>query len=260
MDLPSPTRTDVTDPADRSVTALSSILADAEGRMFAVIAQQRAWDEEADALQPPSEYAVDAYSPTGEFLAAGVVSDLWSYAQGDYVYGTRPDDNDETVVVRYRLTTVNGQLSLQRSADAPAPESGHVLHRATMRTPFVAPAPTTVQTIGFLLAAVVLASAACSSQAELEFADWTFDVPQGTPVHGYLVWTYFAYDPDRSTARQVAVHSTFAPPRRWASSLRRWASPPRRAGQWTSTGRTALTSPAAMCLPHGRPRCARGRS
>jgi len=46
-------------------------------------------------------------------------------------------------------------------------------------------ARTTVQTIGFLLAAVVLASAACSSQAELEFADWTFDVPEGTPVHGY---------------------------------------------------------------------------
>lgn len=89
-------------------TALSSIVADAQGRMFAVITQQRAWDEEADAPQPLSEYAVDAYSPTGEFLAAGAVPHLWSYAEGDYVYGTRPDDNDETVVVRYRLL-VNGQ-------------------------------------------------------------------------------------------------------------------------------------------------------
>lgn len=43
----------------------------------------------------------------------------------------------------------------------------------------------TIQTVGFLLVAAVLASAACSSEAELEFVDWTFEVPEGTPVHGY---------------------------------------------------------------------------
>lgn len=88
--------------------ALSSLASDGQGRLFAIIAPQMAWDEENETTQRPEEYLVDAYDPAGEFLAAGVVPYLWSYARGDYVYGTRPDANDEMVVVRYRLM-VNGQ-------------------------------------------------------------------------------------------------------------------------------------------------------
>jgi hypothetical protein len=38
-----------------------------------------------------------------------------------------------------------------------------------------------------ILAAVLVLGTtfACSSEPELEFADWTFDVPESTPVHGY---------------------------------------------------------------------------
>ena len=59
-------------------------------------------------LEPPESWPVDVYSPDGGHIASGTVPYRWSYARGDYVYGTRPDDNDETVVVRYRLL-VNGQ-------------------------------------------------------------------------------------------------------------------------------------------------------
>jgi len=87
-------------------TALAGVNTDGRGRVFAIIAPMPTAD--SDGTRPPSEYPVDAYSADGERLAAGVVPYVWSYALGDYVYGTRPDDNDETVVVRYRLL-VNGQ-------------------------------------------------------------------------------------------------------------------------------------------------------
>jgi len=86
--------------------ALLGVRTDGRGRMFTVISPVPNFDN--DGSQPPTEYPLDAYSPDGELLAAGVVPYLWTSAQGDYVYGTRPDENDETVVVRYRLL-VNGQ-------------------------------------------------------------------------------------------------------------------------------------------------------
>ncbi|HEX9735445.1 MAG TPA: hypothetical protein VGG06_26040 [Thermoanaerobaculia bacterium] len=56
-----------------------------------------------DPGQPRDEWAVDVYTPAGDFIGAGVVPYRWSWAQGDFVYGTRPNELDETVVVRYRL-------------------------------------------------------------------------------------------------------------------------------------------------------------
>lgn len=82
-------------------SALVGISTDGAGRVFAFIAPLPTADN--DGSQPPDEWPVDAYSPGGEFLGAGVVANRWSYAHGDFVYGTRPDDNDENVVVRYRL-------------------------------------------------------------------------------------------------------------------------------------------------------------
>ncbi|MGD8328017.1 MAG: 6-bladed beta-propeller [Acidobacteriota bacterium] len=87
-------------------TALAGVNTDGHGRLFAIIAPMP--NADSDGTRPPSEYPVDAYSADGERLAAGVVPYVWSFAVGDYVYGIRPDDNEEMVVVRYRLL-VNGQ-------------------------------------------------------------------------------------------------------------------------------------------------------
>jgi hypothetical protein len=48
---------------------------------------------------------VDVYSPDGELLFAGMISDRsWLAAQGEYIYGVETDsDTKEQVVVRYRL-------------------------------------------------------------------------------------------------------------------------------------------------------------
>jgi len=53
---------------------------------------------------PPAPRMVDVYSPEGEFLAAGLVDHVWTYARGDYVYGLRTNERDEQIAVRYRLT------------------------------------------------------------------------------------------------------------------------------------------------------------
>lgn len=77
--------------------ALAALLTDGAGRLHAVIYP------DGMGMEPPDEWPVDVYSPTGERIASGTIPYRWSYARGDYVYGTRPDDDDETVVVRYRL-------------------------------------------------------------------------------------------------------------------------------------------------------------
>jgi len=82
--------------------AIQYLRSDAAGRLYVFPAVQAVSEER------PDEYPVDVYSPDGEFIAAGVVPMVWIYAQGEHVYGVRPDDNDEMVAVRYRLV-VNGQ-------------------------------------------------------------------------------------------------------------------------------------------------------
>ena len=82
--------------------ALRTLLTDDSGRLYVFPAVPQ------EGEQRPETLPVDVYSAEGEFLAAGIVPNTWRYARGEYVYGTRPDGNDELVVVRYRLS-VNGQ-------------------------------------------------------------------------------------------------------------------------------------------------------
>jgi hypothetical protein len=82
--------------------ALIGLSSDGAGRLYTFI---NPGEVDPDA---PRRWPVDVYSPEGEYLASGTVPYRWSYARGDYVYGTRTSDDDETVVVRYRLL-VNGQ-------------------------------------------------------------------------------------------------------------------------------------------------------
>jgi len=79
-------------------TALASIQSDGAGRLFVFPSPA-----EGVGMEPPDEWPVDVYSPSGDFIAAGKVPYRWTYAAGDHVYGTRTDENEETVVVRYRL-------------------------------------------------------------------------------------------------------------------------------------------------------------
>jgi hypothetical protein len=82
--------------------AVSAVRTDGAGRLFVFLAIPRESEE------PPELQPVDVYSPEGEFLVAGAVPNVWTYARGEHVYATRPDDNDEMEVVRYRLM-VNAQ-------------------------------------------------------------------------------------------------------------------------------------------------------
>ena len=77
--------------------AVQSLATDDAGRLFVFLLTELPGEE------PPDEVPVDVFSPDGEFLAAGIVPSAWSYARGDYVYGIRPDEFDEMVVVRYRV-------------------------------------------------------------------------------------------------------------------------------------------------------------
>lgn len=58
---------------------------------------------ESETAGSPATYFVDVYSTDGEFIAADTISNLWSAAQGEFVYGFRVDNSGETEVVRYRL-------------------------------------------------------------------------------------------------------------------------------------------------------------
>ncbi len=79
-------------------TAVSMLGSDGAGRLYVFLTPDASLGTE-----PPDSWPVDVYSADGEPLAAGEVPALWSYARGDYVYGTRPDENEETAVVRYRV-------------------------------------------------------------------------------------------------------------------------------------------------------------
>jgi len=78
-------------------SGLSTFSTDGAGRLY--VFPQVAYEGE----EPPEIRPVDVYSPAGDLLAAGLVSDRWTYALGDYVYGLRADELDEMVVVRYRI-------------------------------------------------------------------------------------------------------------------------------------------------------------
>jgi hypothetical protein len=77
--------------------AITTVLTDDAGRLYVF----PGIPAEKEGL--PESRPVDVFSPRGEFLAAGIVPATWRYARGEYVYGTRPDENEENVVVRYRL-------------------------------------------------------------------------------------------------------------------------------------------------------------
>ena len=81
---------------------MASIHSDGEGRLY-VFPQMPIESEE-----PPTSRPVDVYSPSGEFLAAGLVPNNWTYGTGEYVYGVRTNDVDELDVVRYRIV-LNGR-------------------------------------------------------------------------------------------------------------------------------------------------------
>lgn len=83
-------------------SAVSTMRSDGRGRLYVFPTVPQESEE------PPDSRPVDVYSSEGEFLAAGRVPYVWRYARGEYVYGSRPDENDESLVVRWRLT-VNGQ-------------------------------------------------------------------------------------------------------------------------------------------------------
>jgi hypothetical protein len=78
-------------------TALGALSTDGAGRLYVFPTP------DAVSTDPPETWPVDVYSPAGDFVTAGTIPFRWSYALGNYVYGTRPDENDEIVVVRYRL-------------------------------------------------------------------------------------------------------------------------------------------------------------
>ena len=77
--------------------ALHSVSTDGDGRVYVFPAT------EAFTQVRPAERPVDVYSPSGEFIAAGVVPNTWLYALGDFVYGLRPNEVEEFEVVRYRI-------------------------------------------------------------------------------------------------------------------------------------------------------------
>lgn len=54
---------------------------------------------------PPTEYAVDVYSPDGELLSNAVIDTMgWSAALGEHVYSRGLDpETDNEVIRRYRL-------------------------------------------------------------------------------------------------------------------------------------------------------------
>ncbi len=78
-------------------TAVATLSTDGAGRLYVFPTP------EATSMDPPDTWPVDVYSPSGDFIAAGTVPHRWTYALGAYVYGIRPDENEEMVVVRYRL-------------------------------------------------------------------------------------------------------------------------------------------------------------
>jgi len=82
--------------------AVSAVLSDGRGRLHVFPGIP------AEGEEPPDSRAVDVYSPDGALIAAGTVPQTWRFARDDYVYATRLEDNDEYVVVRYRLV-VNEQ-------------------------------------------------------------------------------------------------------------------------------------------------------
>ena len=77
--------------------ALHSVSTDGSGRVYVFPAT------EAFTQVRPAERPVDVYSPSGEFIVAGVVPNTWLYALGDFVYGLRPNEVEEFEVVRYRI-------------------------------------------------------------------------------------------------------------------------------------------------------------
>ena len=79
--------------------AVQSLATDDDGRLFVFLLTEFQGAGE----EPPGEVMVDVFSPDGEFLVAGIVPSTWSYARGDYVYGIRPDELGEMVMVRYRV-------------------------------------------------------------------------------------------------------------------------------------------------------------
>ena len=81
--------------------ALSAVQVDGHGRIYVfplVSIDEDTNDDDEAKLMP-----VDVYSPEGERLMAGLISDTWTYARGDYVYTMRPTSDDEVQIVRYRL-------------------------------------------------------------------------------------------------------------------------------------------------------------
>jgi len=78
-------------------SAVGSIHSDGDGRLY-VFPQMPVESED-----PPEIRPVDVYSATGEFLAAGLVPNVWTYGAGEYVYGLRINEVEERDVVRYRL-------------------------------------------------------------------------------------------------------------------------------------------------------------
>lgn len=78
--------------------AIEFLRTDGAGNLYVFPTMPREEDD------PPAPRMVDVYSPTGEFLAAGLVDHVWTYARGDYVYGLRTNEREEQVAVRYRLT------------------------------------------------------------------------------------------------------------------------------------------------------------
>ena len=79
--------------------AVQSLATDDAGRLFVFLLTEFQGAGE----EPPGEVMVDVFSPDGEFLVAGIIPSTWSYARGDYVYGIRPDELGEMVMVRYRV-------------------------------------------------------------------------------------------------------------------------------------------------------------
>ncbi len=79
--------------------AVQSLATDDAGHLFVFLLTEFQGASE----EPPDEVMVDVFSPDGEFLAAGIVPSTWSYARGNYVYGIRPDELGEMVMVRYRV-------------------------------------------------------------------------------------------------------------------------------------------------------------
>ncbi len=78
--------------------AVQAMFADGAGRLYVLPGFEQTGDE------APERFPIDVYSPDGERIAAGIVSNRWSFARGEYVYGFGfNNDDDQTTVVRYRI-------------------------------------------------------------------------------------------------------------------------------------------------------------